>query len=135
MRSNPRHSRRAAKHRGNRRHVLTDGGVPSVKYRKTIFSLAYSVGSDNKQRARQAITRRSLNCCGGHVETHAVGTAESAGCNVLHRHLHHPVDAPVGRDPHNASSEKAAIPKVALRVDTGAIGQSARESLKKRPPV
>lgn len=47
----------------------------------------------------------------------------------------HPINLSVGRNPDDTASEEPAIPEIALRVVTGAIGQSPTEVLQERPPV
>jgi len=70
--------------------------------------------------------------CGCDVERLTVRPAESAGCDILHWHLHDAINRSVRRDPHNAPSEEPAIPEVTFRIDGRAIGQTPREALKKR---
>src|SRR5580700_2032460 len=87
------------------------------------------------QPSRQPVSRRRLAPCGCDIERLTVRPAESAGCNVLHRHLYDAINRSVRRDPHNAPSEEPAIPEVTFRIDSRAIGQTPREALKKRTLV
>lgn len=105
------------------------------EYSETILRLPFCFGADREQSTRQPVAGRCLDGRGSDVQGLAIGAAKSARRNVSHWHLDHAINLPVGRNPDDTPSEKSAIPEIALRVDTGSVGQSSREVLQEWSPV
>jgi hypothetical protein len=101
---------------------------------KYIFSLSLNVRANFEESTCKAM-RSGIETGCGYIERLQIEPAESAGSDVLHRHLHDTVDRSVRRDANDATAKESAIPKIAFGVHSGAIGQPACKTLEKRPLV
>jgi|ERR1017187_4031625 hypothetical protein len=85
-----------------------------------------------EQAPSEALPLTRVKRGGSHVEDIAILTAKGAVGWIGNWHLNHSIHLPIGRDAHDASPTITAIPKVAIAVDSGTIGQSPAKTLKER---